>query len=104
MTRGTWKRRERQIAADFGVNRTPLSGGNSRHTRSDSLHDRIFIEVKGRKQHAAVKLFDEVGGMAAAEDKIPVVTLWQPGRPGYLVICRPEDLPAVAAEYRKEER
>lgn len=35
-----------RVAKFFGTHRTPLSGGASRHTRSDTLHDRLFIEVK----------------------------------------------------------
>ena len=39
----TWKARERQVARFFNTNRTPLSGGSSRHTRSDSLHKDLFV-------------------------------------------------------------
>ncbi len=40
------KTQERRVARYFGVERTPLSGGASRHTRSDTLHPDLFIEVK----------------------------------------------------------
>lgn len=42
----TWKSVELRLAKMFGVRRTPLSGGNSAHTRSDTLHPRLFIELK----------------------------------------------------------
>lgn len=40
------KTQERRVARYFGVERTPLSGGASRHTRSDTLHPKLYIEVK----------------------------------------------------------
>jgi len=44
--RSTWKRREREAARLFGAERQPLSGSGGRadRTRSDSTHDRLFIE------------------------------------------------------------
>ena len=50
----TWKARERQVAKYFNTNRTPLSGGSSRHTRSDSLHQDLFVECKLRKKHSVI--------------------------------------------------
>jgi hypothetical protein len=41
------KAHERRVARWFGTERTPLSGGASRHTRSDTLHPKLYIEVKG---------------------------------------------------------
>lgn len=41
-----WKRYERRVARYFGTQRTPLSGGASRHTRSDTLDPRFYVEVK----------------------------------------------------------
>lgn len=99
MNRGTWKARERKIARDFGAQRTPLSGGASGHTRSDTLHEELFIEIKGRASHAAMRLFDKTAILAKAEGKIPVVALWEPNRNGYLVLCRPEDLMEVTTNY-----
>lgn len=97
----TWKRRERKIALDFGAKRTPLSGGNSGHTRSDSLHKGLFIEAKGRQSHAAMRLFEHTETLARHEHKTPMVALWEPGRRGYLIVCRPEDLEYIAGQYRK---
>ena len=47
----TWKNRERQIAGILKTNRTPLSGSSSRHTSSDTLHEKLYIECKYRKRH-----------------------------------------------------
>ena len=44
-----WKQRERQVAAYFGGQRTPLSGGNGKITRADVIHDKLFIECKLRR-------------------------------------------------------
>lgn len=42
-----WKVYERRTARFFGVERTPLSGINSRHdTTSDTLHPTLYIECK----------------------------------------------------------
>ena len=91
-----WKSRERQIASYFNTYRTPLSGGSSRHTRSDTLHEHLFIEQKHRKNHAVIKLWDQTKVMADKENKIPVVTLTQKGRPGFWIMVKDKDLVAVA--------
>lgn len=97
MTDVAWKAIERRVAAFFGASgRTPLSGGNSGHTRSDTLSDALFIEVKQRKRHAAVKLWDEVKALAKKENKIPVVALSVKNRPGFWVMVHSSDLLAVA--------
>jgi hypothetical protein len=46
--RSTWKRREREAARLFGAERQPLSGSGGRadRTRSDSTHDRLFVECR----------------------------------------------------------
>ena len=40
--RRTWKQRESDVAAFFNGERTPLSGGNSKITRSDVIHEDLF--------------------------------------------------------------
>ena len=92
----TWKNRERQIARFFGSERNPLSGGNGKHTRSDSLHEELFIESKHRKSHSLVTLYEEVKKQARAENKIPVICLSQHGKKGFWVMVKEEDLTAVA--------
>ncbi len=45
-TSGRAKKYELRVAKFFGTKRTPLSGSNSGHTHSDTLHPRLYIEVK----------------------------------------------------------
>lgn len=56
----TWKSRETKVARLFGSTRTPLSGRNSKHTSSDTLHSSLFVEQKHRKSHPIVKCWDEI--------------------------------------------
>ncbi len=97
-SRNTWKQRERQIALYFGTKRTPLSGGNSRHTRSDSLHPRLFVESKLRVKHSAVSLWRKTADLARAEGKTPVIALCEKHRPGFWIMVHSSDLQAVASE------
>ena len=92
----TWKAVERRIARFFGAERNPLSGGNGKQSRSDSLHPTLFIEAKWRKAHSAVTLWRETAAMAKAEDKVPVVCLAERGKEGFWVVCHSSDLGAVA--------
>jgi hypothetical protein len=71
----TWKSIEGYIAKLFGSTRTPLSGGNGKQTRSDTLHPKIFVELKYGRQSAWIKLFQETAELAGREDKFPVVVL-----------------------------
>jgi hypothetical protein len=103
MTPRTWKRYEQEIAAFFGSTRTPLSGGNSKHTRSDTLHERIYAEVKGRKKHSAVTLWDKTKAEAVKEGKIPVVALVEEGRHGFWLMIHSSDLVDVARERETAE-
>ena len=90
--RNTWKAVERRVASYFNAERTPLSGGNSKITRSDTLHNELFIEVKMRKKHSAVTLWDETNALARKEDKTPVVALAEKGRPGFWILVHSEHL------------
>ena len=96
MTNKTWKSRERQVARFFNTQRTPLSGGASGHTRSDSLHKELFIECKLRKKHSAVSLWDKVNVMAVNEGKVPVIALCELNRDGFWVMLHCKDLRDVA--------
>lgn len=96
MVSKTWKSVERKVASFFGVKRTPLSGGNSGHTRSDTLHDLLFIETKYRKTHSAVQLWRNTEKLAYKENKIPVVALAEKGARGYWLLVHVSDLLAVA--------
>jgi len=56
------------------------------------------VEAKLRAKHSVVTLFDETAVLAKREDKTPVVSLAEKCRPGFWIMCRPEDLAQVAAE------
>lgn len=90
MSSNTWKNVERRVAKFFSAERTPLSGGNSKHTRSDSLHDKLFIETKHRKKMAIWTLYDKTKELAKKEDKIPILALHEKHRKGFL-ICMHKD-------------
>lgn len=100
MNRNTWKQGERRIARMFGSERTPLSGGNSKHTRSDSLHDKLFIEIKHRKNQVAEKIWNEVKENAKTEKKIPLIILIKKNHPEPLILCRLSDVKKIGEELR----
>jgi hypothetical protein len=95
-----WKRAEKQVARYFGAERTPLSGGNSRITRSDTTHPSLVIEVKrfapDGKYANVERLFRETKGQAGVEHKTPVICLKQHGAPGFLIITHCNDYLDVA--------
>ena len=73
--RSTWKKRESQIAKDFGTNRNPLSGSMSGHSSSDSLSDKFYLESKLRINPPGWTLFMDTRDKAKREGKIPVIIL-----------------------------
>ena len=87
-----WKRAERIVAKIFGTVRTPLSGGSSRHTRSDTLHKKLFIEIKYRKKHGLMSLWREVKQQAKDEDKVPLIALREKGSKYTLIAVEVNDL------------
>lgn len=84
--KSTWKKREMQVARLLGSTRAPLSGGNGKQTRSDSLSKDFFIECKHRQRHAVLSLYDEIKGFADVEGKIPLVVLTEHRRKGAFVL------------------
>ncbi len=99
-----WKNVEAKVARVFGTKRTPLSGGNSGHTRSDSLHPRLFIETKHRKNSAAVNLYHATAELAKKENKIPLLALHEKGSREYCIVCNISDLEAIAREVVKGDK
>jgi len=94
MSDKSWKRAERKGAAVIGSTRTPLSGGSSKHTRSDSLHPTIYLEMKYRKVFAIVSQIRQDEVKAKKEGKIAVLGLQQRGlHTRYYLI--PEKLMAI---------
>ena len=93
----SWKAFERRVARFFGCqDRNPLSGTNSKHTASDTLHEELFIECKQRERYAAVRLWEESKKLALREGKIPVVAVSEKGRPGFWLLVHSSDLTAIA--------
>lgn len=89
--KNTWKAFERVVAGFFGSTRTALSGGNSKITRSDSLHPVLFIECKYRASNALHTLFKNTQKLAGLENKIPVVCTKTKGSEGFLITIHSSD-------------
>ena len=104
MSDKAWKQFERRVARFFGSERNPLSGQNSKHTGSDTLHDTLFIECKQRQRIALVGLWDEARDQARREDKLPVVAVSVKHRPGFWLLVHSDDLLAVANQRENERK
>lgn len=104
MNRNTWKQGERRTAAAFGSKRNPLSGRNGKHSRSDTLHPKLYLECKHTKASALHSLFTSIKLRADKEKKTPVLVSRQTHSKLVLVTCLLDDLPTVAAEYVSEKR
>lgn len=99
--RRKWKIQEQRIAEKFGTRRTPLSGSNSGHdTTSDTLHKRLYIEVKHRKHMYPLKLLSEIAPKARAEGKIPVLALKSSDVADDVFLIRSKDLEIIARELK----
>ena len=77
--KSNFKGMERKIATLLGTYRTPLSGGSSRITRSDTLSADLYVEAKKRKNFAIIKLFEDTLEKANLEKKLPVVVIQETG-------------------------
>lgn len=99
-----WKEAERRVAKLFGSRRTPLSGGNSGHTRSDSLSGEVFVETKYRQKHAVFKLWRETDLMARKEKKITVVALREKGSPKTLFLVDAKAIIPLSEIMREAEK
>ncbi len=86
-----WKAFERRVARFFKTERNALSGGNSKLTRSDTLHPTLFIECKQRERFAAIRTWDEAKKLATPEKKTPVVCLSERNRPGFWILVHSDD-------------
>lgn len=93
---------ERKVAKLLGGVRNPLSGGASRHTRGDVIHDFLYVECKLRKRIAAWSLFREVEQLAKLEGKTPVVILKEKGKKGELAVLRLTDFVRLTTDEKKE--
>ena len=69
----TWKTNELKLSKMFGAKRNPLSGSNSGHSMSDTLHEEFYIEIKDGKQSLPTKLWIDTVQKAKQEGKIPMI-------------------------------
>lgn len=97
----TWKQFENKIARIFGSTRTPLSGGNSKITRSDSLSKEVFIECKYRAKFPTFDLWKSTQELAKLENKIPIVAIKKKGERGFLYVVSPDDIENIVDLIRK---
>ncbi|KKK56874.1 hypothetical protein LCGC14_3060130, partial [marine sediment metagenome] len=104
MNRNTWKSGERRIAELFGTRRTPLSGGNSGHTRSDTLHKELFIEVKHSKKHPKEVLVNKTFKEAKNEAKIPLLVFLKLNFSEPLILCKLKDIKKISQKMMSEGR
>ena len=102
MNRSTWKNSERMNARFFNSERNPLSGINSRHTSSDSLHPSVYIESKHLKVLPKEKLWYKTEKFAKKENKIPLMIFRKTGHPHPLILCKLEDIKKIAEQIKED--
>ena len=95
----TWKQFERRVATLFNSVRCPLSGGNSRHTRSDSLHPEFFISCKYSQKSALQTLYEEENPKAKKEDKLPVLVTTKARSKNFMISISSTDLLEFCIKY-----
>jgi hypothetical protein len=103
MNRSSWKSGERRIARKFDSERTPLSGGNSKHTRSDTLNKNLFIEVKHGLKVPGDRIWRKTLDMAKKENKIPAVVFIKKNYPYPVIMCKVDDLTKIASEIKESD-
>jgi len=95
----SWKKLEQKVARLRGTERTPLSGGNGKQTRSDTLDKTFFIECKLRKSPAIWNLYEQVEILAKSENKIPVLVIKKKGKHGELFVLNDKYLKAFIEKW-----
>lgn len=106
-----WKTNDLEIAHDHGKERTPFSGGNSKMTRADIIHELLYIECKTtatKKDNSLTiseNLILDTIEKAKVERKVPIVIKTKkqgPGKPKIrIVVMRYNDyLMMMKPEYR----
>ena len=96
-----WKRDERKVCRDFGCER---HGPMQSLGDDDGTHPNIHIQVKRRKQHSIIKVWDEAKEFTSQTGKVPIVALTQHNRPGYWILVKNNDLLSVARQYKLAKR
>jgi hypothetical protein len=96
--RSTWKRRERDAARFFGAERQPLSGsGGGRRAPIRPTTGSTSNARCGRRPPSGTS-GSKPRDRARKERKTPVLTLFDKGKPGALIVVHQDDLAAVAVE------
>lgn len=95
----SWKTLERRVAKSFNTERTPLSGGNSKMTRSDTLSKNFFIEIKQRKKFALWTLWSETKKLAEKENKFPLLGMHEKGKKGFLIVVHSDMIDEFIKKY-----
>lgn len=88
----------------FGSTRTPLSGGNSKITRSDSFHKRLFIECKHGIKSAFWTLYLATKPKAKKEGKTPVLCMGNKNQEGFLICFHSSDTAKVLLAWLQAQR
>ena len=87
-----WQKTEKQAADFVCTKRSPFSGSNSGVTSGDSLHSRLFLEVKTKQKHSIKTLYDSTKKLAEEESKIPVLALRETDDKDILWVMAQKDL------------
>ena len=90
-----WKKFERRVSKDFSTQRTALSGGNSKVTRSDTHHPKLFLECKHNAESAVWSLYMKTKELAQKEKKKPVLCLGKKNHKGYLIVVHCDSVKEV---------
>ena len=100
-----WKKRERQLAAFFGTYRNRLSGSSGRDcdSRSDSIHETLYLELKhgdlARFLNAEMREALKVGRRnAKAEGKRLVMAMSEKNHKGFWLLVHTDDFLFAAKE------
>lgn len=96
-----WKAAERRVAALLGTRRNSLSGSNSKMTSSDTLHEKLYVEVKHPARSAVWTLFKKTRKQAEKEKKTPILAIGQKSHKGFLFCVHSSDVPVFIGEWLK---
>lgn len=97
-----WKKAERRLARFFGSERRPLSGGNQgTGLRDDGMHEALHLESKYSAYTPLFTLYRETRNKANAEDRTPVIGLFEKAKPGMLLCIHSSDFEQVVIEWAK---
>lgn len=96
-----WKVAEQKLAEEFGTNRRPLSGGNSRSGgRDDADHEHLHLESKyGNFCKPLFNLYKDTAAIARKEKKTPVLGLREHNTHGCLVVFNTKHFQIVIREW-----